>query len=894
MNDSGRYLLAALAVSITLACVASAQEGAAKPAYQDPRLSPEERAADLVHRMTLDEKASQLVNQARAIPRLGVTAYDWWSESLHGVAVNGTTEFPEPIGLAATFDVPAIHEMATAIGVEGRIKHVQAERAGHSDIFEGLDFWAPNVNIFRDPRWGRGQETYGEDPFLSSRLAVAFVTGMQGTDPHYYQVISTPKHFAVHSGPEPTRHFADVDVSRHDEEDTYLPAFRAAVVEGHAGSVMCAYNSINGEPACASDFLLQHTLRGAWQFQGYVVSDCQAVRDVFTGHHFRPTQPDASAIALERGMDNECADFRQKVTDDHDYRPYIEAVQRGHLTERAVDRALVRLFTARIRLGMFDPPGMVPYSKLDENQLNSAAHRNLARRLAGESMVLLKNDGVLPLHGVKHIAIVGPLAEQTPVLLGNYNGTPTHTVSLLEGMKAEFPDATITYVPGTQFLSNRGDPVPAAVLTTPEGQPGLRAEYSPGGTEGDASTGGSAAAGAKRTSLVSRVEPVVDLDNKNLPEQVKGNSSFAVHWKGFLNPSETGDYLLGIKATGFARVSLNNKRVVQMYSPGSSLGRVHLEKGHPETLQVDYGLMAGDPAEPPQAQLIWAPVNDAPDPAAIAAAKDADVVIAAVGITSRLEGEEMPVDQPGFLGGDRTSLDMPKPEEDLVQAVAATHKPLIVVLMNGSALGTNWEKAHANAIVESWYAGEEGGAAIAQTLSGKINPAGRLPVTFYEDVHQLPHFEDYSMKGRTYRYFTGEPLWPFGYGLSYTTFKYSGLSLPKTPINAGDSLDVAVTVTNTGKLAGDEVAQLYLKFPEVAGAPLRALRGFQRVHLAPGASQKVEFHLQRRDLSMVTDVGDIIVAQGKYTLSVGGGQPGTEAPSVSGNFEVDGQVMLPE
>jgi len=726
----------------------------AEDGYKNTALTPEERAADLVHRMTLEEKASQLVNQARAIPRLGVTAYDWWSESLHGVAVNGTTEFPEPIGLAATFDTPAIHEMATAIGVEGRIKHVQAERAGHSNIFEGLDFWAPNVNIFRDPRWGRGQETYGEDPFLSGRLAVAFVTGMQGSDPHYYRVISTPKHFAVHSGPEPTRHFADVDVSKHDEEDTYLPAFRAAVVEGHAGSVMCAYNAINGSPACASDFLLQHTLRGAWQFQGYVVSDCGAIRDVFTGHRYRPTQAEASAIALERGMDNECADFLKKVTDDHDYRPYIEAVQRGYLPESAIDTALIRLFTARIRLGMFDPPSMVPYSKLAESELDSAAHRSLARQLAGESMVLLKNDGVLPLRSVKRIAVVGPLADQTAVLLGNYNGIPTHTVSLLEGLKAEFPGVQITYVPGTRFLAERGGTVPG-----------------------------------------------------------------------------------------------------------------------------------GDQPKP---------ASDAPDPAAIAAARDADVVIAAVGITSKLEGEEMRVDQPGFLGGDRTTLDIPKPEEDLVQAVAATGKPLVVVLMNGSALGANWEKAHANAILESWYAGEEGGAAIAETLSGKTNPAGRLPVTFYQDVHQLPHFEDYSMQGRTYRYFHGEPLWPFGYGLSYTTFKYTGLTLPKASLNAGDPLDVSVTVTNTGKLAGDEVAQLYLKFPEIPGAPIRALRGFQRIHLAPGASKKVEFHLQRRDLSMVTDAGDIIVAQGKYTLAVGGGQPDTQAPSVSGNFEVNGQLMLPE
>ncbi len=362
--------------------------------------------------------------------------------------------------------------MAAAIGVEGRIKHVLAERDGHSNIFEGLDFWAPNVNIFRDPRWGRGQETYGEDPFLTARLAVAFVTGMQGTDPNYYQVIATPKHFAVHSGPEPTRHFADVDVSRHDEEDTYLPAFRAAIVEGHAGSVMCAYNAINGQPACANEFLLEHTLRDAWQFQGYVVSDCGAVRDVASGHRYRPSQPQSSAIALERGMDNECIDFFEKVKDDHDYRPYIEAVRQGYLSERAIDTALVRLFTARIRLGMFDPPAMVPYSKLDPAQLNSSAHRSLARQLANESMVLLKNDGVLPLKDAKHILLVGPLADQTAVLLGNYNGTPSHTVSVLEGMRAEFPAARITYVAGTQFLSNQGNPVPGSLLTTPGGPAG--------------------------------------------------------------------------------------------------------------------------------------------------------------------------------------------------------------------------------------------------------------------------------------------------------------------------------------------------------------------------------------------------------------------------------------
>ncbi len=643
---------------------------------------------------------------------------------------------------------------------------------------------------------------------------------------------------------------------------------------------MCAYNAINGQPACASEFLLQHTLRGAWQFQGYVVSDCGAIRDIGDGHHFRPDQPQASAIALERGMDNECIDFFQKVTDDHDYRPYVEAVQKGYLAEGAIDTALIRLFTARIRLGLFDPADKVPYTKLDATQLDSAAHRSLARRLANESMVLLKNDGVLPLTSVKHMLVVGPLADQTSVLLGNYNGVPSHTVSVLEGLRAEFPGVDIKYESGTQFLANQGSPVPASVFTTPEGQPGLKAEYSAGQS-----------LDTTAALLASRIEPAVDLNGSNLPPAVQAKAAVSVHWTGMIHPSATGEYLLGIRASGSSSVTVDGQQIVQMYSSGTSLGRVHLEQGRPAKLDVQYGEGGG---ATPQAQLLWAPVNDSPDPAAVKAAQDADVVVAVVGITSRLEGEEMKVDQPGFLGGDRTSLDMPKPEEDLVQALSATHKPLIVVLVNGSALGANWEKSHAAAILESWYAGEEGGAAIAETLSGKSNPAGRLPVTFYKNVQQLPSFEDYSMKGRTYRYFQGEPLWPFGYGLSYTKFRYGPITVPAAPLHAGDALNVAVTVTNAGAREGDEVVQLYLKFPDLAGAPNRALRGFQRIHLTPGASQTVEFHLQARDLSMVTDAGDIVVSQGHYTVSIGGGQPETGAASSSARFEVTGQLTLPE
>ena len=883
-----RVLCAGMLLCAAMAPSAWAQETGNAP-YLNPQLSPEVRAKDLVQRMTLEEKASQLVNDARPIPRLKVPAYNWWSEALHGVIDTGVTEFPEPIGLAATFDAPGVHAMGTDIGIEGRIKHVQDLKANHKGIMGGLDFWAPNLNIFRDPRWGRGQETYGEDPFLTGRMGVAFVTGMQGDNPKYYRVIATPKHYDVHSGPEPTRHFADVDVSKHDEVDTYEPAFRAAIVEGKAGSVMCAYNAINGQPACANHYLLEDQLRGKWGFQGYVVSDCDAVRDIFTGHHYRTTQAQSSAISLERGMDNECYGAETEYPKDNsDYKPFVEAVQQGYLSQTALDTAVERLFTARIKLGMFDPPDSVPYAHIDEKELDSPAHRALARKLANESMVLLKNDGTLPLKsGIRNIAVVGPLADQTRVLLGNYAGTPTHIVSLLDGLKAEFPNAKITYVPGTQFLRGDGNPVPSNLLTTPEGQPGLKADYSNW-------EGRRMGPGPRPAPLATRVEPNVDLTSNNLPSEVSGKKQIGVQWTGFLTPTETGDYLIGVRADGFARLLVDGKPVAQEFrtrGPEGKLGRVHLEKGHKVALDLTYGSTA---TGTPQVQLIWAPVSNAASPEAITAAKRADVIIAAVGITSELEGEEMPVSEPGFLGGDRTSIDLPEPEENLVEAMSATGKPLVVVLMNGSALAVNWEKAHANAILEAWYSGEEGGAAIAETLSGKNNPAGRLPVTFYTGVSQLPNFEDYSMANRTYRYFKGTPLYPFGYGLSYTTFSYSDLTLPHTTVNAGDPVEADVTVTNTGKVAGDEVVQLYLKFPDVAGAPRVALRGFQRVHLDPGANQKVHFELKNRDLSMVTEAGTPIIAGGDYTVSIGGGQPDTGAPVASERFHVDGQVTLPE
>jgi beta-glucosidase len=863
-----------------------AQDSANLP-YLNPQLPPEQRAADLVRRMTLAEKASEMQNNSAAVPRLNIPAYQWWSEALHGVINEGVTEYPEPIGLAATFDTGGIHTMAGQIGIEGRIKHVQNLREGHTGIMGGLDFWSPNLNIFRDPRWGRGQETYGEDPFLTGRMGVAYVTGLQGDDPRYYLAIATPKHYAVHSGPEPTRHFADVDVSKHDEVDTYEPAFRAAVVEGKAGSVMCAYNAINGQPACANQYLLQDQLRGKWGFQGYVVSDCDAVRDVAANHRYRPTQAQGAAISVIRGMDNECVTFTSRFGDPVE-KAYIDAVQQGYLPESTLDTALIRLFTARIKLGMFDPPEMVPYTKIDEKELDSAEHRQEARKLANESMVLLKNDGVLPLKsGIRKIAVVGPLADQTRPLIGNYAGQPTHIVSILDGLKAEFPGAAITYVPGTQFLRAEGAPIPDSLLTTPDGKPGLKADYNEGMRGGPGSE-------SKPVSIMSRTEPNVKLTKDSLPSEVAERKSFGVQWTGFLTPNESGDFLLGIRCKGFCRLTADGKQVTLTYGGGkepvSQVGRVHLEKGRKVALEFTYGARDGRV----QAELFWTKVNNAPSQEAIAAAKNADVVIAVVGITSQLEGEEMPVSEPGFFGGDRTSIDLPQPEEDLVEAVAATGKPLAVVLMNGSALAVNWIDEHANAVLDAWYPGEEGGAAVAETLSGKNNPAGRLPVTFYKGVDQLPNFEDYGMANRTYRYFTGKPLYPFGYGLSYTKFSYSDLSVPAQPVAAGQPIGADVTVTNTGNLAGDEVVQLYLRFPPVKGAPHVALRGFTRIHLDPGASQKVHFDLKPRDLEMVTEDGNPIIAQGDYSISIGGGQPDTAAPVATGHFHVDGQYALPE
>jgi beta-glucosidase len=854
-----------------------------RPPSLDPAQPIDHRVEDLVGRMTLEEKASQLVNRTRAIPRLGVPEYNLWSEALHGVANSGiATVFPQAIGLAATFDADLVHEMAKATALEGRAKFNRAVKAGEQgDLFKGITFFSPNINIFRDPRWGRGQETYGEDPFLTGALGVAFITGLQGDDPKHLTAVATAKHYAVHSGPEPLRHGFDAVASKHDIEDTYLPAFRAAVVDGRVRAVMCVYNAVNGVPGCANEGLLADTLRKAWGFGGFVTGDCDAVRDIFTGHKYAKSLAEAAALAIRAGTDNDCQVVFGPRGRAPEYQKYLDAVKEGLLTEAEIDVAVKRMMRTRFEQGLFDPPEQGGPALTPDSVVDSEEHRALAIRVARSTMVLLKNNGVLPLAAATaKIAVVGPLADSGRVLLGNYHGTPSRSTTALDGIRKQFPSAKVAFEPGTSFLRPLV-PVPTSALRTEDGRPGLRAQVFAGpeltGKPVSTRVDAQVAYGLPPGMWPSRGRP-------SRPEK-------PTRWTGWLTPETSGPCTLGVQGFG-NRLYLDGKLIVDTTAPGfppkPHAADVVVETGRRYAIRVE-----AVPRFLASAHLVWLP----PDPTvlerAVAAAREADAVVAVVGITSDLEGEEMGVDQPGFKGGDRTSLDLPKGEQELLEAVEATGKPLVVVLMSGSPLAVGWANAHADAILQAWYPGEEGGTAIAETLAGANNPAGRLPVTFYRGVDQLPEFTDYSMANRTYRYFAGPPLYPFGHGLSYSTFAYSGLRLSKATLAAGEPLEVDVEVRNTGGRDGDEVVQAYLVFPKLAGAPNLALRGFARVHLKAGEGRRVHFTLGERELSLVDEAGTHRVAAGHYRISVGGGQPGTPAPTVDAPFSITGDKALP-
>lgn len=876
----------------------SSSPGTPRPPYLDPSLPVDQRVDDLVSRMTLEEKASQMQDVARAIPRLGMPAYNWWNEGLHGVARAGqATVFPQAIGLAATWDTALVHRIADVVSTEARAKYNDAIQHGNTGRYFGLTFWSPNINIFRDPRWGRGQETYGEDPFLTSRIAVAFVTGLQGEDPKYLKTVATPKHFAVHSGPETLRHRFGVPVSAYDFADTYAPAFRATVTEGHADSVMCAYNAVRGEPACASPFLLD-TLRNKWGFQGYVVSDCGAISDVHQGHGYVLSLEQADALAIKAGTDLSCG---------REYAALPFAVENRLLSSADVDRAVNHLFRARFRLGMFDPPELVPWSKLTLADNDTPAHRQLALEAARKSIVLLKNDrNLLPLKSsVKSIAVVGPNADSLPVLLGNYNGTPSAYSTILDGLRKRFHNARITTATGAPltetsavilahpFLCTGGvvDPTKRATRSLPgetactesEG-PGLRAEYFSNTTlSGD--------------PALERVDPFINFEWNNIsPGPGVPAQNYSVRWSGVLIPPVDGDYRLGVNTDGGSRLFLDSRKIVDDWNPHGARTMttlVHLDAGHRYAMRMEYFHYSWEST----VRLLWLPPNLTEE--AVDAARKADLVVAVVGLTGELEGEESENSDPGFFGGDRLDLDLPRPQQELLEALSVTKRPLIVVLTSGSALALNWAQEHAAAILEAWYPGEEGGTAVADVLSGDYNPAGRLPVTFYKSVAQLPPFTSYGMNGRTYRYFPEQPLYPFGYGLSFSSFNYSDAKITPGQVSPGTVVTVSALVRNSSAVAGDEVVELYLSHPGVDGAPIRALVGFERIHLAASASQSVSFTLHDRDLSLVDDRGVRRMIPGTVEVWIGGGQPvsGPGQPptqGVSAKFTIASAATLDE
>jgi beta-glucosidase len=866
-----RLLLFAIAF-LTLAAASFGQPPANAP-YLNPNLPPEQRAKDLVSRMTLEEKVLQMQNSAPAIPRLGVGVYNYWNEALHGVASGRATVFPEPIGMGASFDPDLVHRVADAISTEARAKYHEAQR--HAPIPEvppgnspgriaWLTYWSPNINIFRDPRWGRGQETYGEDPYLTSRMGVAFVKGMQGDDPHYLKVVATPKHYAVHSGPEPLRHTFDARPSEYDLVNTYLPAFKAAVTEGKADSVMCVYNAVDGVPGCASTDLLEKRLREQWGFQGFVVSDCGAIGDIFRSHRYSPTQGAASVAAVKAGTDLTCGG---------EYVSLVNEVKAGTITEAEVTRSTERLFVARIRLGMFDPPERVPYTKIPYSENDSAAHRQLARQTERESIVLLKNQGgFLPLKSsITKIAVVGPSANDPIGLLGNYNGISSKQVTPLEGIKQQFAKARVQYALGATYTASTAALVDSNVLVPPDSKgEGLEAEYFDNPD-------------FQGQPKLRRVEPRIYFDaNMEEPAVVAAitGDKYSIRWTGAFVPPATGDYVISARTGQWNRdgkitLFLDDKAVSpsgpagarpaglgpgqgQAMGPGQGGRRgpapMQLEGGRRYAIKVEYtqnGRGGG-------AELNWIPPAAVMLDEAERTARNSDVALVFVGLNGSQEGE----------GHDRSAVDLPEPQERLVKAMIATGKPVVVVLTSGSAVAINSAAAGATAILSAWYGGEEAGTAIADTLAGVNNPAGRLPVTFYKGLDQVPDFQDYSMQGRTYRYFKGEPLYPFGYGLSYSTFAYSGLSSKRT---ASSGAEVSATVKNTSSRDGDEVVQLYIGGGADPDAPIRNLRGFQRIHLKAGESRQVRFTLGSEDAPKT-----------KVDISLGGGQPLAGVPHVEG------------
>lgn len=853
-----------------------AQSGTANLPFWNYKLSFEQRVNDLVGRLTLEEKVAQMLNHAPAIDRLGIPAYDWWNEVLHGVARTPfrTTVYPQAIAMAATWDTAAIKTMAGQGALEGRAIHNKAiEQHRTAERYLGLTYWTPNINIFRDPRWGRGQETYGEDPFLTAMLGRAFVRGLQGNNPKYLLAAACAKHYAVHSGPEPLRHVFNVDPSDYDLWDTYLPAFKELVTNAKVAGVMCAYNAFKTQPCCGSDQLMIQILRRQWKFNGYVTSDCWGIDDFFRNHKTSANAEDASADAVFHGTDVECGT--------NAYLSLVQAVKDGKITDEQINTSVKRLFMIRMRLGMFDPPSIVKYAQTPASVLESASHKAHALKMARESIVLLKNDNhILPLSkSIKKIAVLGPNADNSIAVLGNYNGTPSGIVTALAGIRNKLGKNTgVLYEQAVNFtndtlLSYQDISSQYSI----DGKQGFKAEYF--------------ATKDLRGTPVVRAENDIDhfwQEGSEVIADIKANNFSARYTTSFTAPKD-GNITFEVEADDGYRLSVNDNTVINAWERnrwGARRYQLDIKKDSIYRLTLEYWQGEGKA----NVRLRAGNYVRTNMEALAAKVKDADAIVFVGGISPQLEGEEMPVNYPGFNGGDRTSILLPSVQTQLMKALKATNKPVIFIMMTGSAIATPWESENIPVIINAWYGGQSAGAAIADVLFGDYNPSGRLPVTFYKGDNDLPPFEDYSMNNRTYRYFKGEVLYPFGYGLSYTTFRYDQLKIPASA-KCKTKIPIHVKVTNMGRLDGEEVAQLYISYKDqTIEVPQKALKGFQRIALRAGESRIIAFTLDAAGLAVAGPDGTMIYPKGKLLLSVGGGQPGVKIPT-SGNV-AGGQIFI--
>lgn len=831
--------------------------GCSQPTYRTTSLTPDKRAELLLKELTLEEKVALMMDTSQPVERLGIKPYNWWNEALHDVARAGlATVFPQPIGMAASFSPQTVYEVFNAVSDEARAKNTYYASQGSYERYQGLTMWTPTVNIYRDPRWGRGIETYGEDPYLTSRMGVMVVKGLQGTnDGRYDKLHACAKHFAVHSGPEWNRHSFNVEnLSTRDLYETYLPPFEALVKEAGVKEVMCAYNSFEGEPCCGSNRLLMQILRNDWGFDGIVLSDCGAIADFYNeyGHKAYSDAKSASAAAVLNGTDLECGSS---------YKALVKAAQEGKIDEKDIDKAVLRLLEARFALGEMDAPEDVSWTKIPFSVVASAAHDSLALDMARKSMTLLQNkDNILPLkRGGLTVAVMGPNANDSVMQWGNYNGMPSHTVTILDGIRnALGADDKLIYEQGCSWVERTLIQSVFNQCKSADGQ-GFTARYwNNVKHEGTPVTTTQVTTPFRFcTSGATVFAPGVNL------------TDFSATYNSVLTPLQSGEVVFEIYTYGSGCLRINGEEVKRFHNThgGRSLDyTLQVKAGVPYDIELDFEYFRSD------AQLNFdigfkQKVNI---DASVACVKDADVVVFAGGISPLLEGEEMGVNLPGFRGGDRTDIELPAVQRELIHALHRAGKKIILVNCSGSPIALEPETKNCEAILQAWYPGQAGGTAVADVLFGDYNPGGRLPVTFYRNMSQLPDFEDYNMTGRTYRYMTQQPLFPFGYGLSYTTFEYGNLSLAKEQIKVGEPLKLTVNVTNNGQRDGEEVVQVYLKKQDDAEGPGKTLRAFKRVRIPAGKSVEVVFDLNGKELEWWDAQSNTMrVCAGRYDVMVG-------------------------